>query len=150
MRYGSTLSPKFANVEYAADISSGETPSAPSVMDGYGGRGEVMPSLCAISATGSAPIVSTTRAYTVFTELYVADSRVLTFFSEAPPAFATIHTFPSDEHGESHSIVAGEESSQYDPSVIGVSFRSPDSSAAESVNGLNAEPGCRAPWEARS
>ena len=71
-----------------------------------------MPSRWAISTTASGPMAFTRRAYTVFVELYVAESSVLSPLPDDPPALLTVQKVPSGGQGVEHSIFAGLESSQ--------------------------------------
>jgi hypothetical protein len=71
---GEWWTPPAASVAKASVISSGETPSGPSVIEQTGSSGDWIPIRCATSTTACGPTFVTTCAKIVFTENAVACS----------------------------------------------------------------------------
>jgi len=77
IEYGAQWTPRFARVEYAEVISSGETGEVPSVSEQNGFRGLVMPMACATSTTLWGPMSRISWANTTLMEPAVACHRFM-------------------------------------------------------------------------
>ena len=128
--------PWASNVAYAFVISSGLTATLPSVTAQASGSLDLIPRRCAISTTLSGPSWAITCANTVLTECSVAPRSVKVPASPSP-AFTTCHGPVGPAHTGFGIVIADGPCQYRDTSEY------PFSSAAASVNALNAEPDSR-------
>src|SRR4051794_7398391 len=139
-------SPRAANTEYAAAMSTGATSGEPNVRllwncwpvtaSVASAFTRVIPSRWASSAVGFTPTLPMSCAKTVLTEWTVADLRVIAP-PPSPSTLCTVHDDPGVglQCGYVYAVGAG-----YTRSGV-----MPSSNAFASVNGLNEDPGWRPP-----